>query len=99
MYVIGTSEIDFISMRTIPIMDCFRIYDEINKIIYECNLNKATTFPDYETAIKIINEIKDRKDEIWFENDSIIGNILDRGNKFNVENLKVYQLVVTECSI
>ena len=50
MYVIGTSEIDFISMRTIPIMDCFRIYDEINKIIYECNLNKATTFPDYETA-------------------------------------------------
>lgn len=47
MYVTGTSEIDFISIRTIPIMDCFRIYD---KIIYECNLNKATTFPEDKTT-------------------------------------------------
>lgn len=53
--------------------------------------------PDYKTVIKIIKEIKDRKDEILFENDSIIGEILDRGKEFDVDKLKVYKLLPKLC--
>lgn len=69
---------------------------KIYEVLYDCNLEQATFFKDYETAIKTIKEIKDKKDEILFENDSILGKILDGENKFDVETLKVYQLVITE---
>lgn len=97
MYVIGTNCIDFIKVKSIQFMDGSTIGVKIYEVLYDCNLEQATFFKDYETAIKTIKEIKDKKDEILFENDSIFGKILDGENKFDVETLKVYQLVVTEC--
>lgn len=97
MYVIGTNCLDFIKVKSIRFMDDSTIGVKIYEVLYDCNLEQATFFKDYETAIKTIKEIKDKKDEILFENDSILGKILDGENKFDVETLKVYQLVVTEC--
>ena len=76
-----------------------KIWNEIEKVIYECNLCKATIFPDYENAAKIVEEIKKRKTEIQFENDSIIGQILDeeKEKEFDVDVLKIYELIPTEC--
>lgn len=96
MYVIGTNCLDFIKVKSIRFMDDSTIGVKIYEVLYDCNLEQATFFKDYETAIKTIKEIKDKKDEILFENDSILGKILDGENKFDVETLKVYQLVVTE---
>lgn len=99
MYVIGVNDFSFLNITSRMLMDSCGFWDEIEKVVYDCNLRKATMIQDYKTVIKIIKEIKDRKDEILFENDSICGEILDRGKKFDVENLKVYQLVTTECDI
>ena len=96
MYVIGTNCLDFIKVKSIRFMDDSTIGVKIYEVLYDCNLEQATFFKDYETAIKTIKEIKDKKDEILFKNDSILGKILDGENKFDVETLKVYQLVVTE---
>lgn len=96
MYVIGVDEFSFLNIKSKILMNSCKIWNEIDKVVYDCNLERSTMMPDYETAIKVIKEIKDRKDEILFENDSICGEILDRGKKFDVEKLKVYQLVVTE---
>ena len=49
---------------------------------------------------KIVDEIKARKGEIKFENGNIIGQILDKehGKEFDVDKLKVYELIPTECT-
>lgn len=102
MYVIGVNEWDFVNIksRTMMTWQSYKTWNEVEKVTYECNLTKATILPDYELAVKIVEEIKTRKDEIEFENDSIIGQILDKehGNEFNVDALKVYELVPTECT-
>ena len=55
---------------------------------------------DEERLNKIVEEIKTRKDEIKFDNDNIIGQILDKehGKEFDVDKLKVYELIPTECT-
>lgn len=101
MYVIGVNEWDFVNIksRTMMTWESCKTWNEIEKVTYECNLTKATIFSDYELATKIVEEIKARKDEIEFENDNIIGQILDEehGEVFDVDKLKVYELVPAEC--
>ena len=101
MYVIGMNEWDFLNIKTRTMMtwkSC-KTWNEVEKVIYECNLCKATIFPDYENAAKIVEEIKKRKTEIQFENDNILGQILDdeKGKEFDVDALKIYELIPTEC--
>lgn len=102
MYVIGVNEWDFVNIksRTMMIWESCKTWNEVEKVTYECNLSKATIFPDYELATKIVEEIKARKNEIVFENENIIGQILDKekGKEFDVDGLKVYELVPTECT-
>lgn len=102
MYVIGVNECDFVNIksRTMMTWESYKVWNEVGRVTYECNLTKATIFPDYELAIKIVEEIKSRKDEIKFENDNIIGQILDKehGKEFDVDKLKVYELIPTECT-
>ena len=76
----------------------WKIWNEIGKVIYGCDLNKATLLPDYELAAKIVEEIKTRKGEIQFENGNIIEQIMNEGEgiQFDTEALKVYELVPTE---
>lgn len=101
MYVIGVNEWDFVNIksRTMMTWESCKTWNEVEKVIYECDLSEATIFSDYELATKIVEEIKTRKDKIKFENDNIIGQILDEehGEVFDVDKLKVYELVPTEC--
>ena len=101
MYVIGVNEWDFVNIksRTMMTWESCKTWNEVEKVIYECDLSEATIFSDYELATKIVEEIRTRKDEIKFVNDNIIGQILDKENgiKFDVDKLKVYELVPTEC--
>lgn len=102
MYVIGVNEWDFVSIKSRAMMtwgSC-KVWNEVESVAYECDLTKATIIPDYELATKIVDEIKTRKDEIKFENGNIIGQILDKehGKEFDVDKLKVYELIPTECT-
>ena len=101
MYVIGINEWNFVNIksRTMMTWESCKVWNEVKKVTYECDLDKATIFPDYELAAKILEEIKTRKDEIILENESIIGQILDRKNNkvFDVGELKVYELIPMEC--
>ena len=102
MYVIGVNEWDFVSIksRTMMARESCKVCNEVERIAYGCDLTKATIIPDYELATKIVDEIKARKDEIKFENGNIIGQILDKehGKEFDVDKLKVYELIPTECT-
>ena len=102
MYVIGVNEFDFVNIesRTMMTWESRKVWNEVEMVTYECDLTKATIFPDYELAVKIVEEIKTRKDEIKFENDNIIWQILDKenGKEFDVDKLKVYELIPTECT-
>lgn len=97
MYVIGVSEFNFIDVTSKILTNYCKIWKEIEKVEYECDLKEATFFPDYESAVKILNEIQERKSEILFQNQSIIGVILDRGKEFDVGKLKVYRLIPQLC--
>lgn len=97
MYVIGVSEFNFIDVTSKILTNYCKIWKEIEKVEYECDLKEATFFPDYESAVKILNEIQERKSEILFQNQSIIGEILDRGKEFDVGKLKVYRLIPQLC--
>jgi hypothetical protein len=100
MYIIGISDWNFISIEqeTMLQWDSNKLWNEINKVTYNCNLNKAKMFPDYETADKIREEIIERKDEIAFVNDNVVGAILDEKNEkqFNVDKLRIYELLPVE---
>lgn len=101
MYVIGVKESGFLNIESNRMMtwkSC-TIWSEVKKIIYGYDLSDTTLFPDYESATKIVEEIKMRKNEILFENASVIGQILDKeeGKEFDVNGLKVYELIPMEC--
>ena len=102
MYVIGVNEWDFVSIksRTMMTRESCKVCNEVERVAYGCDLAKATIIPDYKLATKIVDEIKARKDEIKFENGNIIGQILDKehGKEFDVDKLKVYELIPTECT-
>lgn len=97
MYVIGTNECDFIHVTSKMMMDRTKFWDEIVKVVYGCDLRKSTFFPNYESAVETLNEIQERKIEIRFENESIIGEILGRGKEFDVRKLKVYRMILQLC--
>lgn len=99
MYVIGTSEYEFINVKSKTVIDrnFIKMTVLVENIVYECELKESTFFPDCESAVKILNEIQERKSEILFQNQSIIGEILDRGKEFDVDKLKVYRLLPKLC--
>ena len=101
MYVIGMNECDFVNiqLRTMMTWEPCKIWNEVERVIYECALSEATIFSDYEMATKIVEEIKRRKNEILFKNNNVIGQILDKdsGKEIDVDELKIYELIPTEC--
>ena len=103
MYVIGLNEWNFlkIKLRTMMLWETCKTWNELEKIHYECDLNTATVLPNYKNVENLLEEIKNRKNEIVFENNNIIGQIIDRKNgyRINVDELKIYELVPTEIKI
>lgn len=97
MYVIGTSNENFLDIeRTYYSSDANETWSGIVKVTHQCDLCKATLFPCYEVAQNAIEEIRERQDDIYFENDDIFGSIFHK-EKFDPDNLRVYRLVPTEC--
>lgn len=97
MYVIGVNDFSFLNIKSRMLMNRCGFWNEVEKVVYDCDLSKATFFKNYEEVIKIIEEIKNKKYEILFENDNILGEILDKGKDFDIDKLKVYQLIPIEC--
>ena len=103
MYVIGKNDYEFIKItHSKPMYDGKKIWSEISKIEYDAPLHEATIISDYESAEKMLKEIKEKYESIQFRDFSIIGEILDREHGFDkakyVEELKIYLLLPTEVS-
>ena len=98
---IGVNEWNFVNIRSRTMMTqgTCKVWSEVERVIYGRSLSRAKIFPNYNTAAEIVKEIKSRKDEIKFDNNSIIGQILNKEHEreFDVDALKVYELVPTEC--
>lgn len=99
-YVIGKSKCNFIQIKLRSMLDyMYNIYDEIDKVVYDCNLEEATIINDYDEAKEILDEIQSRIAEIDFDNISIIGQIIDNEKEFNkveyAKKLKIFKLVPT----
>ncbi len=97
MYVIGVNDFSFLNIKLRTLISRCKLWNEVEKVVYDCDLDKATFYKNHEDAIKVIEEIKNKKYEILFENNNILGEILDKGNFFDVDKLKVYQLTPIEC--
>ena len=99
IFVIGTSECDFINIIsekyiTNPLNpEPSEFSHKVKKVIY--NASFPTFFSSFEYAENVIEEIKKNAKNIEFENEHIMESILDKENenKFDVEKLKIYQLV------
>jgi hypothetical protein len=76
-----------------------RLWNEIHKVLYDCNIEEATVINSHDEAKEILNEIQNRVSEIDFSNVSVIGQILDEGTDFDkfsfVKELKIFRLVPT----
>lgn len=100
MYVIGLNEWNFlkIKLRTMMPWEACKTWNEIVKVYYECDLNTASVLPNYEDAENLLEKIKNIKNENIFENNNIIGQIVDEknGNRIKVDELKIYELIPME---
>lgn len=98
MYVIGVEEQNLIRIQSRTRLGYREILREVEKVMYGCGLARATFFPNYELATEAVEKIKYKKKDIVFENDDFIGYMLDveYGKNFDVEKLKVYELVFIE---
>ena len=100
MYVIGLDKWNLlkIKLRTMRSWETCKIWNEIAKVYYECDLNTATVLPNYEDAENLLEKIKNIKNENIFENNNIFGQIIDKknGNRIKVDDLKIYELILME---
>lgn len=99
MYVIGLGLHSFLRIKTNTCYSQTRVELVVTTVFYDVAYDKATVFSDYDKAARILQQIKDRKDEIIFSNDNIVGQLLDEKNgyKLEVAQLEVFQLVPVRC--
>lgn len=100
MYVIGLDKWNFlkIELRTMMSWKTGKTWNEITKVYYECDLNTATVLPNYEDAENLLEKINNIKNKNIFENNNIIGQIIDKknGNRIKINDLKIYELIPME---
>ena len=97
MYAIGMSESDFIQIESELFVTDKVTWSEIKKVVY--HTNNCTMFSDFEEAEDALDIIKSRRYEIKFEDgsdDSIGSIIFYLGKTFDIDALKIYELVVVE---
>ena len=97
MYVIGVSDWNFIKIVNRPlIMTELKVELVITSLKYEADLNDATIIRDLDEAKDILKEIQGNVKNIEFKNNSVLGEIYDKENKFDkeeyVKKLKIYEL-------
>lgn len=102
MYVLGTSDCEFLEIQfdTMTKFEPFELWHEITRVAYKCNLDHATIFPDYDTAMDILKELKANADKIKFKHHNLIGQMVDEKNnvKFDINSIKIYTLIPKECN-
>lgn len=99
-YVIGKTDYNFIQIKFCTMLDSdFKMWDEVEKVFYDCFFEEATIINGYDEAKEILNEIQNRISEIDFSNISILGQIIDEEKEFDKVNyakkLKIYRLIPT----
>ena len=99
-YVIGANVCDFIQIKHRTMWDGGEnIWNEINKVSHNCLIEEATIINSHDEAKKIVNEIKNRINEIEFDNISIIGQLIDEDRGFDkvdyAKELRIFRLVPT----
>jgi hypothetical protein len=76
-----------------------KLWNEIDRVSYDCLCEDATIINSYERAKEIVDEIQSRINEIEFSNISIIGQLIDEEREFNkvdyAKELKIFRLVPT----
>ena len=97
-YVIGTSELQLLKIKGHSVWEimCGANAEEPAEIqIGHCTIpSHATIFPDWDSAKKTIDYIKEHHDTIRSTNNSIIGSMID-GNKLKDPNeLKIYKILL-----
>lgn len=100
MYVIGKTNKNFIRIKMRSMLDdMYNIYNEICRVVYNCDVENATLINDYDEAKEILDEIRTRIDEINFYNINIVDQVVDEENGFNkvdyAKELKIFQLIPT----
>lgn len=64
MYVIGVSEYDFIDVKSKILTNYCKIWQEVEKVVYECDLNEATFSLIMNQLLKY--SMKYRKEKVKF---------------------------------
>lgn len=99
-YVIGVTDYNFVQIKFCTMWDGMgKLWDEIEKVSYDCFFEDATIISGYDEAKEILSEIQNRISEIDFCNISILGQILDEEKEFDkveyAKKLKIFKLVPT----
>jgi hypothetical protein len=99
-YVIGATDYSFIQIKFCTMWDGMgKLWNEIDKVSYDCFFEYATIINGYDEAKEILNEIQNRISEIDFSNVSILGQIIDEEKGFDkfsyAKKLKIFKLVPT----
>ena len=99
-YVIGETDYSFAQIKFCTMWNGGgKLWNEIEKVSYDCFFEEATIINSYDEAKKILNEIQNRISEIDFSNISILGQIIDEEKEFDkvsyAKKLKIYRLIPT----
>lgn len=99
-YVIGKADYNFVEIEFQTLWDGMgKVWTEIHKVLYDCDIEDATIINSYDDAKKILNDIQSRISEIDFSNISIIGQLIDDEHGFSKDDyakqLKIFRLVPT----
>lgn len=98
MYVIGIDDCRLIKViRFDTLYDGKNIWQDPRSVEYDALLDEATIFNDHEQAKRILDCIKSNAEHITFNNNNIVGNILDKDGGFDklsyAKELKLFELV------
>lgn len=93
MFVIGYGKrgFKFIRVKIGPVYTPTDVRFAVLSVTYNVMYYEASIFKDYSEAQRILTQIKDRKDEIYFYNDDALSQAVD-GVEMDVNNLKIYEL-------
>lgn len=101
LYVIGVNEYDFIKVGGIMVPSNSKEYiglnDYITNVYYEVSVEQASKYFSWQDAENHLIQIKQNIENIQFNNDNVIGNVIDKENGFDkfsyANSLKIYNLV------
>jgi len=96
-YVIGKSHLEYIDVviSTMTTQRFDRFWSEITKVYHNCPPGQCTIFSSYDEAKAVLEEIKNRKSDIAFQNMSVLEAVMF-GNDLDVDALKIYALQPVE---